>query len=87
MTKKAKKLASKPDFACKLYPKCPDRQESTRVVVDEADEEERISEITSMCWHDVSGPCKESCYEKKMAEPINHTVISIIHGRVVDIGS
>jgi hypothetical protein len=77
----------KPPFACEQYPKCPDREQVKMVMTEPPDEEECLPATYSSHAVTVTGPCREKCYEKEMSEPINHSVIAIINGRAVDVGS
>lgn len=78
---------SKPRFACALFPNCPNREESQRRVLEEADFSEGFDEVVTHEWTEVFGPCEEDCYENSLKEAINHSVLVIRGNRVEDIGS
>ncbi len=78
---------SKPSFACGCYPHCPDRERSVRRVVEQGDDDEGFPDMVTFDWFPVTGPCRSRCYQQEMDTPVGHTVIAIIGGRAVDIGS
>lgn len=77
----------KPHFACERYPKCPRHIESTSYVSELADEEEGTPATVNIDSRMVSGSCRSRCHVRFMETSINHSVMMIINGRVVDIGS
>jgi hypothetical protein len=75
----------KPTFACEEYPNCPNRMKAVSRP-SESDGDEDVGRMTSIHFVPVTGRCRVKCYHEEMVEPVNHSVLGIVGGRVVDFG-
>lgn len=75
---------SKPTFACKHYPNCPDREETRSHSSGRDEDGTQHSKIWS---EQVTGPCQHECWNRMTSRHIDHSVFMVVGGRSVDVGS